>query len=580
MRFSKSLVYNFPGAIYRVSPISILGLENRCSISLSYNRRSPGDAIHVGSGSCNASDLRNFNTETIRGDDHRQVDRRYFLGSGLVLGSSLLTAGSARFSGIEAARSVAPAGSDVGAIEHVVILMQENRSFDHYFGSYKAVRGFDDHAASFLGPFAQPDTANTTRIPVGYQLPFHLDTSSGHGECTHDIAHGWLPQHQSWREGAMDAFVKTHTAARNDDEVNGLLTMGYYTRVDLPYHYALADAFTICDHYFCSVMGPTHPNRLMAMSGTIDPGGTHGGPILTTSSSPDIVASARWTSVPELLEDAGVSWKTYTTPGQGFIPSAPNLGFGDAILQYFAAYRQPSSSLFQRAFLPRYPADFVHDVRFGTLPSVSWIVPPNGYDEHPPAPPAYGAWLTSQILTTLASNPAVWSKTVVFLTYDENGGFFDHVAPPTAPIGTAGEYVTKVPLPTAAHGDAGPIGLGFRVPMLIISPFSRGGFLSSDLFDHTSMIRFLETRFGIHCSEISAWRRKTVGDLTSALRTSHANVAMPRLPSTAKIRSRARLVEGCTAADVAETNTSFKAYPLPAKQVMPTQEPGTLHQLP
>lgn len=468
----------------------------------------------------------------------------------------------------------------MGAIEHVVILMQENRSFDHYFGSYKAVRGFNDHAAGFLGPFAQPDSANTTRAPVGYQLPFHLDSRGGQGECTHDIAHEWLAQHQSWDKGAMDAFVRTHTATRNDGPVNGPLTMGYYTRADLPYHYALADAFTICDHYFCSVMGPTHPNRLMALSGTIDPSGTHGGPILTTNSSPDIVASARWTTVPELLQDKGVSWKTYTTPGQGFIPGAPNLGFGDAILQYFAAYRKPSSALFQRAFLPRYPTDFVRDVRSGTLPHVSWIVPPNGYDEHPPAPPAYGAWLISQILTTLASNPAVWSKTVVFLTYDENGGFFDHVAPPTAPPGTPGEYVTTSPLPATAHGEAGPIGLGFRVPMLVVSPFSRGGFLSSDILDHTSMIRFLEARFGIHCSAISRWRRTTVGDLTSTLRSSGANVAMPRLPTTANIRSRARSIEGCTATDVGESNTSFKAYPLPTPQVMPIQEPGTLRRLP
>ena len=536
--------------------------------------------MHPSSGSCHAGNLRSFNTEASRNDGYRQIDRRHFLGGGLLLGAGLLSARGAKFSSIETARSVPPAGSDVGAIEHVVFLMQENRSFDHYFGSYKAVRGFDDHAAGSLGAFAQSDSANTTRRPVGYQLPFHLDTRSGHGECTHDIAHEWLVQHQSWSEGAMDAFVKTHSSPRNDGAVNGLLTMGYYTRVDLPFHYALADAFTICDHYFCSVLGPTHPNRLMAMSGTIDPGGTRGGPILTTNSSPDIVGSAHWTSVPELLEDAGVSWKTYTTPGQGFIPSAPNLGFGDAILQYFAAYRKPSSSLFQRAFLPRYPADFVRDVRAGTLPKVSWIVSPNGYDEHPPAPPAYGAWLTSQILTTLASNRALWSKTVVFLTYDENGGFFDHVAPPTAPLGTPGEYLTQVLLPTTARGDAGPIGLGFRVPMLVISPFSRGGFLSSNVFDHTSMIRFLESRFGIHCSDISAWRRKTVGDLTSTLRTSHPNVTLPHLPSTATVRSRARSVEGCTTSDVAGIDTSLRAYPLPPTQVMATQEPGTIHRLP
>ena len=505
------------------------------------------------------------------------IDRRQFLGGGVVVGASWLMGNDSGHSTIGAAQSIAPAGSDIGAIEHVVFLMQENRSFDHYFGSYKAVRGFNDHAVGSPGVFAQPDLANTTREPIDFQLPFRLNSRSGEGECTHDLSHSWLAQHQSWHQGAMDAFVTTHTRSRNEGPSKGLLTMGYYTRADLPYYYALADAFTVCDHYFCSVMGPTHPNRLMALSGSIDPSGTHGGPILTTNSSPDIVFSARWTSVPELLEDAGVTWKTYTAPGQGFIPSAPNLGFGDAILQYFAAYRKPSSPLFKKAFLPTYPGDFVRDVRSGTLPQVSWIVPPNGYDEHPPAPPAYGAWLTSHILATLTSNPAMWSKTVLFLTYDENGGFFDHVAPPTPPPGTAGEYVTKSPLPASAQGLVGPIGLGFRVPMLVISPFSRGGYLSSDIFDHTSLIQFLETRFGIRNTQISPWRRSTVGNLATTLRMSQRNVAAPRLPSTLNYRTQVRTVEGCTPSDIGETNINFNDYPMPAAQATPVQEPGTLH---
>ena len=484
-----------------------------------------------------------------------------------------------RYPTFEAARSTAPAGSDLGAIEHVIFLMQENRSFDHYFGAHRGVLGFNDRPSGLPGVFAQPDPSNTTRSPLGYQLPFHLDTRTGRAECTHDLSHEWLAQHQSWNEGAMDAFVSTHTAPRNEGPSKGLLTMGYYTRADLPYHYALADAFTTCDHYFCSVMGPTHPNRLMAISGSIDPSGTHGGPVLTTSSSPDILFSARWTSVPELLEDAGVTWKTYTTPGQGYLPDAPTLGFGDSILQYFAAYRKRTSPLFQKAFLPTYPGDFVHDVRTGTLPQVSWIVPPDGYDEHPPAPPAYGAWLISRILSTLVSNPRVWAKTVLFITYDENGGFFDHVAPPTPPPGTPGEYVTKLPLPRVASGLAGPIGLGFRVPMLVVSPFSRGGYLSSDVFDHTSLIQFLETRFAIHSPEISPWRRTTVGNLTTTLRMSAARPAAPRLPATSTYRKLAHSVEGCTAGDVNGSNTKFADYPVPRTQTMPVQEPGTLHQL-
>src|ERR1700687_812783 len=149
-------------------------------------------------------------------------------------------------------------------IEHVVIFIQENRSFDHYFGSYPGVRGFSDQSMAFQ----QPDPANTTNSPVGALLPFYLDTSTTNAACTHDIAHDWVPQHQSWDNGAMDGFVSSRLPINSNDAV---LSMGYYTRADIPYYYALADGFTICDSYFCSVMGPTDPNRLYTMAASLDP---------------------------------------------------------------------------------------------------------------------------------------------------------------------------------------------------------------------------------------------------------------------------------------------------------------------
>jgi phospholipase C len=287
-----------------------------------------------------------------------------------------------------------------------------------------------------------------------------------------------------------------------------------------------------------------------------------------------------WTTVPELLEDAGVSWKTYTTPGQGFIGSNPSLGFADAILPYFSQYRRPTSALYRKAFLPTFPGDFAHDVRTGNLPKVSWIITPNGYDEHPPSPPGYGAWFINRVLQTLISNKKVWSKTVVFITYDENGGYFDHVAPPVAPSGTPGEFVTASPLPSSAQGVASPLGLGFRVPMLVVSPFSRGGYVCSDVFDHTSHIQFLEERFGIRSSNISSWRRHTVGNLASTLRMKVANVMTPRLPSTSQYRSRAVTVQGCTEGDLNGASTDQPTYPLAPVQVMPSQEPGAVKRLP
>ena len=513
--------------------------------------------------------------------------RRKLLGAGFVLGASSFTSPGPSINSIRRARSVAPAGSDLGAVKHVIFLMQENRSFDHYFGTYKGVRGFSDHAATSLGAFAQPYAANTTLPPLQITtlpplqilLPFHLDTSTGLGECTHDISHDWATQHLSRGDGSLNAFVKTHTSPRNDGPGIGPQTMGYYTRADLPYHYALADAFTICDRYFSSILGPTHPNRLMAMSGFIDPDGRHGGPVLTTNMA-DALFSVNWTTVPELLENEGISWKTYSGAGNGYQAGLSLTGFGDSILPYFAKYRKASSPLHKKAFLPTFPHDFTHDVRTGTLPSVSWIIPPNGYDEHSPAPPGLGARLIDTVLQTLISNPKVWSQTVLFISYDENGGFFDHVPPPVAPPGTPGEFVTVRPLPSTAGGIAGPLGLGFRVPMLVVSPFSRGGYVSSDTFDHTSQIRFLEARFGIKANLISTWRRRTVGDLTSTLHPTKATMTRPTLPSTASYLDDAIGIQGCSIGDLAETSTDQTPYPPPTTQAMPTQEAGHARRLP
>jgi len=358
---------------------------------------------------------------------------------------------------------------------------------------------------------------------------------------------------------------------------HGVLTMGYYRRPDLPFYYALADAFTLCDNYHCSVMGPTHPNRLMALSGTIDPTGAAGGPVLLTNEASQAIGSVHWDTMPEVLEEAGVSWKVYNPPGSVYsMPFIQQHGLlvSDAILPYFSQYQNPASSLYKKAFTPLYPNDFVSDIRSGTLPSVSWIIPPLGYDEHPSSPPALGEWFTSQVLSALVANPEVWSKTVLFHMYDENDGFFDHVPPPVAPKGTPGEHVTVSPLPDDAGGTAGPIGMGFRVPMLVLSPFSRGGHVASEVFDHTSQLRFLEERFGVKAPNISAWRRHTAGDLTSTLHPKRSDPSMPKLPSTSKDQMANVLAEGCTSTSVLEAapDSAMPNYPVPAHQVMPTQE--------
>src|SRR5665213_1414198 len=458
-----------------------------------------------------------------------RITRRELMKMGAATGAAglagSLLSGCGGLAGI-ASTPGSSACAKVTDIDHVVIFIQENRSFDHYFGSYRGVRGFSDTSAAFQ----QPYPANTSNPPAGVLQPFHLDTGTINAACTHDITHDWVPQHQSWDNGAMDGFVTSRLAINANDAV---LTMGYYTRADLPYYYAVADAFTICDNYFCSVIGPTDPNRLYTMAASIDPDGKNGGPLIQTlvGNRSAFLGRLTYTTMPEQLEARGISWKIYTSPDENVLGGIVS----DDVLPYFKNYQDPTTVLYRKAFGPQFPTDFLADVISGNLPQVSWLIGSLVTSDHPPAPSLFGESALSLIVAALMANPAQWAKTVLFATYDENGGFFDHVAPVTAPPGTPGEYLTvpAVPDPSAegAPPITGPIGLGFRVPMLVISPFSRGGFVSSDLFDHTSVLRFLETRFGAEVPNLSAWRRATVGDLTSAFNFKAPNQSIPNLPS-------------------------------------------------
>ncbi|MEU5425003.1 alkaline phosphatase family protein [Streptomyces olivoreticuli] len=437
-------------------------------------------------------------------------------------------------------------------IEHVIFLMQENRSFDHYFGTLEGVRGFDDPDAVTLPSgrpvFYQPDPQH----PDGYLLPFHNDTRTTNAARAYGTSHSWQSQHLSWNDGRMDNWVPTHRAA--DGPVKGPFTMGYYTRDDLPFHYALADAFTVCDNYFCSVLGPTHPNRVMAISGTIDPDGTRGGPVVDNHST-----AFRWTTYPERLQAAGISWRYCTANPQ------------DTDLGWFKAFQdaRPGDPLYENAMVPHSPSQVADIIRRDRLPSVTWLDAqylPSVYglpeaSEEPPNFPAAGALYMYTVLDALGSRPDVWAKTVFVINYDENDGRFDHVPPPTAPEGTPGEWVTVSPLPSSASGIAGPVGLGFRVPALVISPWSRGGRVCSELFDHTSTLKFLERRFGVREPNISAWRRRTVGDMTSALRLGHRDPSFPRLPDPAPLYAREQ-----------QEATTLPPPTVPTVQTVPHQE--------
>jgi phospholipase C len=469
------------------------------------------------------------------------------------------------------------ASASLNDIEHIVILMQENRSFDHYFGTLSGVRGFSDSAVRTNGIFGT-DYPVFDQFGFGpgvgvnsgqYLQPFVLDQifPNANGACTNDITHEWAAQHDSWNHGKMDSFVQTHL--RIDGPKNFVTTMGYFTRSELPFYYALADAFTICDHYFCSVLGPTDPNRVMALTGTIDPEGKAGGPVLVTQTTGRLqhAGTLSWETMPERLLEAGVSWKVYNDP-TGLALFNP--------LPYFHQYNDLETTrglqLATQALVPNYPADFIADVAADTLPSVSWIQGPALQCEHPAVAPQWGESLVQTILGILTSNPDVWAKTLFILHYDENGGFFDHVQPPTPPPGTEGEFLSA-PLPSKAFGIDGPVGLGFRVPCILMSPFTRGGKLSSEVLDHTSTLRLIETRFGVEAPNISAWRRGIVGDMTASLSLGTApDRSIPALPLA--LLPPAVVDEETILNELTGFEKVGVPYPPPTRNVMPIQEAG------
>ena len=397
------------------------------------------------------------------------------------------------------ALTVKPAGSDMGAVKHVVFLMQENRSFDHYFGTMKGVKGFADTNNSSAFTQSWPGGASSTL------LPWHMNTKKQQAECTYDLSHAWTAEHSSWDNGTMGSFVSTHTSEEYEGNL-GTVTMGYYEKADIPFYYDLAAKFTICDNYFCSVLGPTHPNRLMQQTGMLDPTGENGGPIIVTNSSQsEFLGTCTWETMPDVLSANNITWKCYNPYGSAYQPGSSYF-ISKNMLLYFDQFANasPTTAAYQNAFSYYGPNvvgggtsqnpntdDFTKDVANNTLPQVSWIMSPDSYDEHPPAPAQLGEWYTQQILDILTSNPTVWASTVLFIMYDENDGFFDHVPPPTAPASTPGEYLTVDPLPSSAGGVAGPVGLGVRVPMIVVSPFSAGGWVCHDVLDHTSQLQFL-----------------------------------------------------------------------------------------
>ncbi|MFF7057067.1 phosphocholine-specific phospholipase C [Achromobacter spanius] len=481
-----------------------------------------------------------------------------------------------------------PANNRTGTIndvEHVVILMQENRSFDMYFGTYKGVRGFGDRITIPLPQNRSVwEQTNGTRVV----MPYHLDSTQGNAQRVAGTPHDYMDAQMAWDGGRMDQWPRYK---QNQ-------SMGYYRQKEVDFQFLLAEAFTLCDAYHCSTHGGTNTNRLFLWTGTNDPLAQGNGP--STRNQWDSLGASTtgwtWKTYPERLQENGVTWKVYQN-----LPE----NFGDNSLAGFQQYRRANEQAGNDPNGSPYPAwtpsmdaanplykgtantmpdggflqSLRDDVNNGTLPQVSWIVAPATYSEHPgPSSPIQGAWYIQETLDALTANPDVWSKTVLLINFDENDGYFDHVPSPAAPSlnadgSMAGASTVNTDLERHTHASAQDAadnrvyGPGPRVPMYVVSPWSRGGWVNSQAFDHTSVLRFLEARFGVPEDNISPWRRAVLGDLTSAF-----NFATPNDEALPDLSSLTRAGADQVRAD----QQALTAVPLPdtTVQAKPEQEKG------
>jgi phospholipase C len=569
--------------------------------------------------------------------------RREFLKLAAMLSGATAVSGFVPES-IQRAYAIAPEpGSTFVDAEHIVILMQENRSFDHALGTLRGVRGFNDPRAIRLpkdnSVFLQTDASGAT------YAPWRLDIKDTRITWMGSIPHSRNSQVDAWNEGRHDGWIEAKRSG-NHEYSSVPMTMGHYTREDLPFYYALADAFTVCDQNYCAVMTSTTPNRSTFWTGTIRDRQSLDSKVYMRNEEYERLQMP-WKTYPERLQEAGISWKFYqnelTYAGLTGDHDAWLGNFGCNILEFFGAYNieaypgfplalqaeiadlneeitkldvqaskesNPEAvarlharverarnrieqlqtqipgggtvrynqlndvqrALHHAAFVTNAASADFHqleqlpftddgkpetmvvpkgdifyqfrkDVMEGKLPTISWLTAPEKFSDHPTSP-WYGAWYVSELMDILTKNPEVWKKTIFILTYDENDGYFDHApsyvaADPKRPetggasegIDTGIEYTyiedELAQGVTQKEARSGPIGMGFRVPMIIASPWTRGGWVNSQLFDHTSTLMFLETfiekKYGKTVKEenISAWRRAVAGDLTSIFRPYH-----------------------------------------------------------
>lgn len=635
------------------------------------------------------------------------TDRRIFLKKAALLSGGMGLIGKLPAS-IQKAFVINPdAGSTYLDAEHIVFLMQENRSFDHCYGTLQGVRGFNDPRAISL-PNKNKVWAQTNAEGETY-TPFRLDIKDSKITWLGSLPHSWDDMTLARNEGHHDKWLDAKRSGRKECK-NMPLTMGHFTRDDIPFYYALADAFTICDQHFCGSLTGTTPNRLHFWTGTIRE--KHDEHVIANvyNSDVDYGKEASWKTFPEYLEENNISWKIYQNEvsiDTGFEGEEEDwlANFTDNPIEWFkqfnirfakghmtylqkAIHTLPEKIKMLQETISKLPADDAtlpdlkkqlenlqhkydyvkdainkytpenfeklsslqknlhekafcnnsndadyrsletityddngttrtmqipkgdvlyqlrQDVKTGRLPTVSWIVAPSNFSDHPGSP-WYGAWYLSEVFDILTQNPEVWKKTIFILNYDENDGYFDHVPPFVPPnpykensgkvsasINTKEEFVSKQQSWMQQDAERtkeqaeGPVGLGFRVPLVIASPWSRGGWVNSEVFDLTSPIQFMEhflshkTGRKIYSNEVNGFRRAVCGNLTSVFRPYNGeDITLPapvdRIPflesiHKAQFKALPSGYKKLTDAEVAALNANTAALPF-----MPKQEKGT-----
>jgi phospholipase C len=426
-------------------------------------------------------------------------------------------------------------------VDHIVWIIQENHSFDNYFGTYPGVDGTPPGTCSPVLPGSKRCVA-----------PFHMP--KGMPPC--DLAHRWVIAHAAYDHGAMDGYVWAEGTS---------YTIGYYDQSDIPNYWNYAKHYTLCDRFFSSLMGASLPNHLYTVAA--QSGGVINN-IFSIHEIEDVLDSPggySFATMVNLFTKANISWKYYVETQ----PVNPTKGNRD----YLADPDPKHYSLWNP--LPGFkairdnPADMAHlvslneyfrDLQRGTLPEVSWIVPMGRDSEHPPASPAVGMWYVTRLVNALMESP-YWKETVIFLTWDDYGGFFDHVPPPLV--------------------DA--YGYGPRVPTLVISPFARTDYVSHETYDFTSMLKFIEVRFGL--AHLTA-RDDHADPMFDCFDFNQAPAPPDVIAIPADLPSPPTWAEGCVyqpsvniQESVPDIGTFLRRYPPPAGELPPPPTaPAPEHQ--